>query len=798
MDNTFGNSGMFTLEEFNKRGVIKLAPDALVYIGGSLQTSVLAPVDNKDYNLSFDDGISNINVQNNVDPPGSSTASIEVVAPIYGEKSKYWVAFRNPENRIVRLPVFVPMMEVKIYFKGRFLVGDVPRYYPAFWGMITSVEENYNGGVYKINLRCVDIMHWWAYSTINVHPTPADNIISGGNLKLTAYKTIFEKANPFDIIQRLTETMGMMDFVSPTWVAQLTPKDSIYPSALFNRVALGIMSYWRVRFQNLGNLLKMYGIYGNPINAGGIQFREPDSTQDQRKDNSESLAATRPTNFRSYVINEDLLKNFTPFFQYTEMGSFQASEYMSKLDIATEVKTRVDFELFQDVNGNFMFKPPFYNIDVRNIQPYVIKPQDIINYSVGTDSEGIVTVVQLHTAFAENMYTTPYARGEGFHMDIELTKKYGVRFKEFTIQYVKDKDIARAMALGHLSMINSKTITGSVSMPGRPEMRLGYPIYMEHRDSFHYVKSINHAFDYGGSFTTTLSLEAERQRLYSFGDNNNPQESHGWGSPLRSKVYRFVENLIPTPDKEDDTVPNSITDYTPDQVSELTALRNEGKIASMEQGRYEIDDIAKGADGLEELGEMAVTDKSAPLTDKYGYRVFGSFPYGRNLNPKCIDSDIGPADELPLVSNISAGSGIESRNMQGLFFKDKEGAVPKYLDKWDNDIRSKVASEDLAVNVSQPGVEITSRIIEKETPPPIVTSKNSPTLIKPLGEGADYYYDPSLPEYTPGTRSLVNRAIAEPDKTDTQIKLEEVKFKPNMTDQQKAEQLFGTTEESRQ
>ena len=42
------SSGLFTLKEFYNRGVIKLAPDALVYIGGSLTTSVIAPVSGKD------------------------------------------------------------------------------------------------------------------------------------------------------------------------------------------------------------------------------------------------------------------------------------------------------------------------------------------------------------------------------------------------------------------------------------------------------------------------------------------------------------------------------------------------------------------------------------------------------------------------------------------------------------------------------------------------------------------------------------------------------------------------------
>jgi len=723
MENTFGNSGMFTLNEFNNRGVIKLAPDALVYIAGSLVTSVIAPVDNKEYNLSFDDGISTISVQNNVDPPGSSTASIEVITPIYGENSRYWTSFQTPEGNMVRLPVFVPMMEVKIFFKGRFFVKDKPRYYPAFWGFIQSVEENYSGGTYKINIQCVDILHWWSYSTVNVHPLPADNVIAGGNLNLTAYSTIFKNANPFSIMKRLVETMGMSDFVYPTWVAQSTQRESIYPSDLFKRAAMGITSYWRIRFKNIANLLKMYGLQGEVVYDGGLSTRQPEDEKVQKQTNSDALKATASTDFRQYKINTDLIRRFTPFFEYTKMGDFEQSEYMTKLEIATELKTRIDYEFFQDVNGNFIFKPPFYNLDVKNVYPYVIKPRDVINYSLNTDTEGIVTVLQVHTAMAEHLYTTSFAKGIGFHMDIELAKRYGVRFQEITLQYITDKRIAKSMALGHMSMINSKTVTGSVTIPGRPEMKLGYPIYLEHRDSYHYTKSINHSFDYAGSFSTTLSYETERPRVYEFRGSDYAHEPHAWGSVMKSKIYRFAENILPKPSETDaQTInPDQLYDRTEDELKEDNVLRNSERVVSLQQGRYKLDDMDR-VKGEESLEQMSATDYTVPFTDKDGYRVIGSFPYGRGLDARCIDSNVELRPE-DFVTNIAAGSGEESQQMSKLFFSDKEGAVPLYLDQiGKNSLIKEVAIEQ----PQQPG------ILQNAEPAVIATPENiGPTTIVP-------------------------------------------------------------------
>jgi len=186
MSTTLGN-GIFSLQEFYNRGVTKLAPDVLVYIGGSLTTQVLAPVSNNgNGNLTFDDGITSISIQNTSDPPGSSTANIEINTPIYGPNSKYWVLYPDPLNAgaPIRAPLFVPMMEVKVYFKGRYLIKGTPQYYPAFWGLISTIEETYSGGMYKILLGCVDMLHWWAYSTINVHPVPESRIMSGRRCRI--------------------------------------------------------------------------------------------------------------------------------------------------------------------------------------------------------------------------------------------------------------------------------------------------------------------------------------------------------------------------------------------------------------------------------------------------------------------------------------------------------------------------------------------------------------------------------------------------------------------------------------
>ena len=668
MASTLG-SGIFTLREFYNRGVIKLAPDALVYIGGSLTTAVIAPVSGKDDTVSFNDGITAINVQNNLDPPGTSSASIEITTPIYGEKSKYWTFYKGIDNNSpIRAPLFVPMMEVKVYYKGRFMVNGSPKYYPAFWGFITNVEENYSGGAYKINLTCADTLHWWAYSTINIHPIPESNIMAGGNLTLTAFSTVFKRLNPYQILYRLTTNMGMHEFVTAAWAGQKTPLNSIYPTGLFEKVTEGIMAYWQQRFANMSGLLKMYGLNGKRVDNNGIQERAPDVYVPNKAGNSQLQRSTEPQDRSLFSLDKNYIRRFEIFVDYDDMGGWDNAEFMTKLQIATEVKTKTDFEFFQDVDGNFVFKPPFYNLNVKGILPYTILPSDIINYNFNTDTEGLITVLTVNTPMNKNLRTTTFALGKGFHMDIDLAKRFGIRHQEMTMEYIRAQELARTLALGEMNKINSKATTGSITIPGRPEIRLGYPVYVEHRDSFHYVRAINHAFDYGGSFTTTLSLETERVKIYNPGKN--------W-EPYLDQVYYYTGKEAPTPKKGSPNVDTPPPIYQTESVlkKQQDILKGERVLHSMQQGKYALKT-------RETVVQMSATSDTVPYTDEYGYRLIGSFPYGRALNAVCIATD---TDDLPFLKEVYLTTmarplhKYESESMNVLFFNDKDGSVPNYL-----------------------------------------------------------------------------------------------------------------------
>jgi hypothetical protein len=295
-------------------------------------------------------------------------------------------------------------------------------------------------------------------------------------------------------------------------------------------------------------------------------------------------------------------------------------------------------------------------------------------------------------------------------MDVDLCKKYGVRYQEITVNYINDARLAQSVALGQMNLINSKCVTGSITLPGRPEMRLGYPIYIEHRDAFYYVKTINHSFDYGGSYTTTLSLETERKKVYNFGNMMDPDQVDDgkWKNVLKDMVYRLASTELTTDETLKATQNPTAQAFTPPDIWTLDNTQKklqdiqtaENSIYSLRQGKY-ILSVRKAlvrTDGkAPELppdpdAEKSITEITVPFTDEDGYRVVGGFPYGRGLNPVCIDDlNIDPLinRKTYLATMMQRPSyKAEADAMDKLFFFNdknvsgnppiKEGSVPAY------------------------------------------------------------------------------------------------------------------------
>jgi hypothetical protein len=144
---------------------------------------------------------------------------------------------------------------------------------------------------------------------------------------------------------------------------------------------------------------------------------------------------------------------------------------------------------------------------------------------------------------------------------------------------------------------------------------------------------------------------------------------------------------------------NTIYPTDPESLKRQELLKAAQKIMGMDQGLYKIDDMASAS-------EISVTVSSIPYSDEDGYRVVGSFPYGRNLNPILVSNEIEDISSknsgintvnlknLYLATMARPVWKNESAAMEPLFFDNAEGAVPTYInDNPEGTIPNKLGNE---------------------------------------------------------------------------------------------------------
>jgi len=693
-------SGLFAPNEFRNRGVLRLAPDAFVTINGALGARVMSPVNvNNKGGLEIRGGMTSINVNLALSPPGASTASLEVVAPQYkGLHEDYYINLPNG----TKMPYFAPMMEVKIYMKGRFLDGSTgyrPQYYPVFWGFITEVSEGYSGGVSTFSIKCNDILSWWKYQKITLRPSAIQSQFTH-NLKMNKFPTVFENMTPWEVIYALfldtffvSDNEAAYNFIYPKFSKTgFTPDfGGLKGSELkdtFTALTLDTIRYWNQRFGFDLNTpiadpdrapLEMFGLQG-PISIDTVRecvniFRDTART-------------ARSSNIRARLtLDFGIMARIQPYGAFNLFGDGASPLENTKLEIANEVCEQTHMEFFLDSNGRIVFKPPLYKIDVKSdsLPQYTFKPEDIISFNASVNSEAIVNYLEVT---APMLYEIPDLENIGYHIDFESIKRFGIRYQSLALRYGNDARSLRLMACAEMARINGRAFTGTLSTSLRPELRLGYPIYVKHIDAYYYVSSISHAVSFGSSSTTDLGLEFKRDRVWDDGSVTGTP-----GTLLKAKVFRFNETISL----------NSSDRVTTDQkIQELQSLRTaSGQASSVEDtqmlynemlkeefrrnsgivsgpksnGFYEISDaqiqisqgnktgeriadnqeaVSRSQSGsgttagdapvtshtLDERAEtlaivsnelLMVTDDTVPYTDRNGYRHIGAFPYGANL-----------------------------------------------------------------------------------------------------------------------------------------------------------------------
>jgi hypothetical protein len=495
----------------NARPYVTLTPDVYVAVQG--QTSVTACGEcNRQININ--DYITGISTEASVDsPPGSSTINLCV-----------------PDNDVNNFYIdgqfiIVPMMEIEIYAKGYYLIGGFPQYYKIFWGLVQSVTKDWSGGTTTISIQNKDILRWWELTNQNINPSLVDSIGSGG--KVAGNYSLFQNTNaglnPYTTIMNLAkESMGDWLITTSSFADNTIPTNGAQ-TAVIGSFVKDIMTYWALKFANIWSNLVMYGMSGQAYstNALGGATATPNLATKALLQIDQTLNASGTTPQLAQFNLQDMTtaKQFLP-----NAGNFELTQndIQTKLTIALQARDQLQYEFFCDPSGSIVFKPPLYNLNVQPNQPVSwVNDFEIIDDSM-TDTEA---EVYTHAISTGNAFGGPAGFDPGISDDVTATRtgvydfhllrRYGFRQTDFQTEWASNSRMLFNFMLDYLDRINAKRQNGTITIPMRPELKLGFPVWVPGYDSYVYVTGLSHQFSVGGQATTTITWIARRQKFYA-------------------------------------------------------------------------------------------------------------------------------------------------------------------------------------------------------------------------------------------------------------------------------------------
>ena len=410
-----------------------------------------------------------------------------------------------------------PMMEIHIYLRGRFNdQTNAPLYYLAFWGIVSTVQEQYSDGNHSITVQCSDILRWWEITKTMVSPTALQaNFMP--LMQLNSLSSIYTPFTAHDIIFDLAK-VSMQEFFRPSAINVGELLDGFKQTKNLRAQAGSIIAYWERRFKVIRSSLRMYGFAGfGECVAGIFGPDESDSTAKTDGKKDDDKPTTKKLSGMKLVTRvltcDDQIQSFLPYKTTASRDTNQTEgQQRSKLEIAKEIAKNTHWEFFLDPDGTVVFKPPFYNLDVRNNEASVIRDIDIISYTRTETEKGALSMMSVTGRIGHVVNQNDSNINAGWWIDFFRAGQFGLRHENREEWRLTDPQAMKYYAQAELVKHNANLQTIDLTIPGRPELRMGYPVYIEQLDCFYYLYGITHSIQSGGSFTTTLSLKGKRTR----------------------------------------------------------------------------------------------------------------------------------------------------------------------------------------------------------------------------------------------------------------------------------------------
>ena len=536
----------------NQNTVVRHTPDARVFFNGMLTLpgcpACHGSVDVQKY-------ITGVSVDTSVEPVANCTITMSVprfASDVFGQDGSF---------------IITPGIEVVVYMRGYFPIkgaavstraevgvveGGINTnevvaypYYQVFRGIVIEASHDYNGGMYNASLTCADFLHFWQNLQLATNGAVLQNSTNDSSIQgyMTGHR--FTRMNPYAIIYTLFRigygSTGGADYI----MAGKTNHDAVAwkgeSGTQLNKLAALNMERILASHQMS---LKMFAMDGTLYSAmemafiGAFHDNQGQGNQlygqagvSHRVVSDRMLEFLRKYGFNSAAANAQLLDSNAggdaAYLNILKQNAFMMdigalgalnlweTEYMTKLEIGAAVTDITGFELYMDVDGDIVFKPPFWNMDTSSDPTYRIENRDLISLSQASREPEATYVKVTGTHFnAQGTGTDGWVAPGATYIDYRLVGMFGWREHSFEAGYLSSAKQMYISAIARLDVINVGTHTCSATIPIRPELRPGYPVYITEAQCFYYIQSLSHQFQFGGQCTTTINGTARRGKFH--------------------------------------------------------------------------------------------------------------------------------------------------------------------------------------------------------------------------------------------------------------------------------------------
>ena len=533
-----------------EREIVKTCPDVVVYIEGRpyLVNPYINSKSSQDQSndlytiVNFNDYVESFSVAYDVDnlvPSGSFSLNVPAA-------KKYLFQAPGGAN------IIGSMMQVQVFAKGYFPAQNGNTlYYRVFKGLVSSVSHTDTGTALQIAVNCVGVLHFLDLMYIDLGPA----LLTNSPLPAVPMNTNQFMMNPYQAL-------------ADTFLRAVTPAgfqlNAIQQAALdkgsdwTDAVTAGYINKWQAILTNIMRDVRILGyslrdsVFNYDAAALNTVFTKP--SDDAVGQMAASIRSSRNSqvpkkSVAEQVADQDfyvtIMRRYLPDMQVGQINLLNG-KIISRLERIRALVNLISYEGYQDLDGAIIFKPPFYNLDVTNLgtganspgtggsgtpgatsaasyiredaNPFVAYLSEIEDESETEDEAGVrVTRMTIQPDWLPNYHfgaatnILPVAE----HIDIAKLSKFGLReqpARQLPFLGSGDDFAMYTYAVSELNRANRGYRTYSFTIPLRPEIRLGFPMYVPHRDMYGYIKTVSISYQQGGAANMRIVLDTVRKR----------------------------------------------------------------------------------------------------------------------------------------------------------------------------------------------------------------------------------------------------------------------------------------------